>query len=43
LPQISKQNNSFLILCNRDETLLDYLFDVVSHDEIGIFLEELNF
>ncbi len=43
LPQISKQNNSFLILCNRDETLLDYLFDVVSHDEIGKFLKELNF
>lgn len=42
LPQEAKQKGAFLGLCNRDQTLLDSIFDIRSRANITDFLIELN-
>lgn len=42
LPQIAKQSGAYLALCNRDQTPLDSIFDLRSHEGIGDFLSQLN-
>ena len=42
LPQLAKRSGAYLGICNRDETPLDRIFDLQSHEEIGKFLSGLD-